>query len=685
METYKAILPTRSHAYPAVGRTLRLVRAGAILAVMALVSIAVAQEKADQPIKGPDTPVVKYDDKTLTAGDLVELIKESGFRGSVRWDMLTQFGVERLDDYLKRYVSDQYFAQQAAEDGEWKRPESVGDQLKQLRDRLIMQQLYKTGVSDKVTTPTENELRAYYKDNQDNYRIPFSFTMRHLFLSTYEDYKVKKGDTLEIIAQNVTGDKDAASGILVKATRRPPTENDLLGHESEEEAKEDKKDEAKATESSSEEEEPIPPNAELRPGEELMVPMPSAKAEQVKQEIDGYYKQLEDGADFKELAAEHSQAASGGEEVTVSPTKEHPMLPKIIDAVKSTEVGSYSKPFRTKHGWQIVQVVKRTDESIRPFEGVKQAIQVQLEREQQKKLADEFIGKAFATSKLLKINPDSLKKDAPGDAVIAKAGDFEYTRQDLSVDFPEEHSKDLTLEQGRNLIKTITALQRIILLEEAEKMQLDQTPEVKRPLQQTETALVAQAYVQHLVDEKSRTIDQEQIKEYYEENKESFKEARKLDLYVIALPIDAQGKTGSEDANKARTEVTERLKALKEQIKDLDSFKKLAAENSTVKPEESGHVGEVTSRYMGGFSGTLESMKTGEVVGPVDAQNRVYLLWANSEAPAAVPPLEEIQEKVEASYKSKQQSAWEAEIRGEVLDKAGYKFLLSTDKTADTE
>ena len=69
----------------------------------------------------------------------------------------------------------------------------------------------------------------------------------------------------------------------------------------------------------------------------------------------------------------------------------------------------------------------------------------------------------------------------------------------------------------------------------------------------------------------------------------------------------------------------------------------------------------------------------GEVVGPVDAPDKVYLLWAASETPAGVPPFAEAKSKVAQAYQNEKSRIWEQEIRKEYLDKAGYKFLLPLD------
>lgn len=619
---------------------------------------------AVNPIKSGNTAVAKYDDKTATADDVVNMIKNTGYSGNLTWKNLDQFGTRRIDAFLHRYLGDQYAYEHSLSDKSWKRPASVEKELQQQRDRLLMRQLYKAVVADKVTTPSEGVMRKYYEEHKDNYHVPFSFTMRHLFLSTYEDYTVKEGDTLETIAQNVSGDKSKAALILLKSTHRPPGAKEEKGKKG----------------SETEDEKAPDLNVSLKPGEVLLVPMPKDRVAKVKEQIDSYYKDLQGGAKFEEVASKYSQAASKGDKVTLTPTKAHPLLPKIIEAVKSTPVGSYCKPFETKHGWQIIEVVHRTDDSYRPFEKMKPVIQMQLEREQQKKLADEFIKNAYAKSRILKINMDALKEGANTNDIVATAGDYKYTRGDMLIDFPKKVSPSLTKDQVRDLLKGVTRIQRNVLVDEAERMHLADKPEIKKQIAKSEQNLVAESYVKSLVQQKESKITDAELKEYYDKDKDAFKTLRKLDLYVIALPVQSVGKAGTEDVEKARQKVTDQLKTWKAEIKTLDDFKKIAKEHSAVKPEKSGHVGEVSATWQNGMNGTLESMKTGEAVGPIGMPDKSYLLWAASETPAAVPPFEKIHDKVVSAYKNRMQSTWEQDVRNGFLDKVGYKFLLPIPK-----
>lgn len=645
---------------PVLSGTLRVAIVLALGAGLAALASAQPADTPSKAVTSKDAPIAQYEGKTLTAEALVQMIRDTGFRGDLTWENVMQFGPARINGFLERAFSDKHLAAAASADKEWTEPPTVEKDYQELRDRLLLQQLFKVTVTDKVTTPSAEQMKAFYEENKEKFHVPFNFTMRHLFLSTYEDYKVKPGDTLEIVAQNVSGDKANAARILLKSTHRQPGL---------------KEEDANKPDADSR----VDIHVELKPGEELIVPMSPAKAASVKAEVDEYHKKLKDGADFKDLAAEHSQAASGGDEVTITPTKDKPMLPEIVDAVKSTEVGSFSQPFRTKHGWQIIQVVRRVEESYRSLEDVKDSIIGQVQRDVQKKLADAFIADTFKKTDLLKINLDALKEDAKPEAVVATIGTERYTRQDLLVDFPKGVAPDLTVEQVRDLLKDLGRIQRPILLTQAEKMGFDETPEVKTALANARIGLAARAYLDELQARKSKTITEDDIKKYYEENGDRFKMPRKLDLYAIGVAVDTAGATGAEESNAAREALKKKMEAWKSEIKDLDRFKELAKEHSAVKPEESGHVGEVTTAYQNGFNGTLESMKIGEVVGPVDAPDKVYLLWAASETPAGVPPFAEIKSKVAQAYQNENTRIWEQEIRKEYLGKAGYKFLLPLD------
>lgn len=69
---------------------------------------------------------------------------------------------------------------------------------------------------------------------------------------------------------------------------------------------------------------------------------------------------IQDGADFAEMAREHSQCPSseqGGELGEFSPGE---MVPEFDAVVFKAEVGKVHGPIRTQFGYHLVEIVRRT-------------------------------------------------------------------------------------------------------------------------------------------------------------------------------------------------------------------------------------------------------------------------------------------------------------------------------------
>lgn len=90
------------------------------------------------------------------------------------------------------------------------------------------------------------------------------------------------------------------------------------------------------------------------------------------------YKQLQDGADFAELAKEHStdgSAAQGGNLGFFSPGE---MVPEFNDKAFSLEVGEISEPVQTEHGFHLIEVLDKKEAKEATLEDNKEEIKEKL-------------------------------------------------------------------------------------------------------------------------------------------------------------------------------------------------------------------------------------------------------------------------------------------------------------------
>jgi len=118
-------------------------------------------------------------------------------------------------------------------------------------------------------------------------------------------------------------------------------------------------------------------------------------------------EQLKNGADFSELAKEHSQdhssALSGGSLGEVEPGA---MVPEFDQRTFSLETGVISEPVKTKFGYHIIKVNKVIGGTLQPFEEVKNDI----ENAERQRLAQEIlIERAEQLRNLVFEQPESLE------------------------------------------------------------------------------------------------------------------------------------------------------------------------------------------------------------------------------------------------------------------------------------
>ena len=80
-----------------------------------------------------------------------------------------------------------------------------------------------------------------------------------------------------------------------------------------------------------------------------------------KQECEDLQRQIAAGADFAELAAEHSLCPSAQEGGALGEFEPGQMVPEFDKVVFSAPVGTVQGPVKTQFGWHLVEVTSRTE------------------------------------------------------------------------------------------------------------------------------------------------------------------------------------------------------------------------------------------------------------------------------------------------------------------------------------
>src|SRR3990172_2915839 len=128
-------------------------------------------------------------------------------------------------------------------------------------------------------------------------------------------------------------------------------------------------------------------------------------------------------------------------------------------------------------------------------------------------------------------------KDLTGSSiVVAKIGGETITKEDLIKSLnglpPRQRINYLSSpERLREYLDSV--IKQMVLYKEAEKMSIDKREKIKESLQNYERRLLIQALSQDIMDHQ---ISEEEIKKYYEQNPNSFKQIRVSEIFIKANP-----------------------------------------------------------------------------------------------------------------------------------------------------
>ncbi|PON14825.1 hypothetical protein C2W62_27055 [Candidatus Entotheonella serta] len=113
---------------------------------------------------------------------------------------------------------------------------------------------------------------------------------------------------------------------------------------------------------------------------------------EIRTQAEGLLQQLRDGADFAELAKEHSEdtaTAENGGDLGTFPRGQ--MVAPFDEAVFALEVGALSEPVRTTFGFHIIRLDDKIEGGTKPLEEVKKDIEKTLWQEREKEAALAFV------------------------------------------------------------------------------------------------------------------------------------------------------------------------------------------------------------------------------------------------------------------------------------------------------
>ena len=404
-----------------------------------------------------------------------------------------------------------------------------------------------------------------------------------------------------------------------------------------------------------------------------------------KEEISDYYEQNKEkyqtsaSADYSEIkiadgkmdtateAVRKIRSGESLENIAGSFGKDKKVFKNSIDLSSDTELG---KTIATMKEGEISEPIENEDGSISIIKvnqkkegGVKKLSEVTKEIENI--LLQENIDKEYTTRK-----NDTLFVVHSRRYTL---GDFYKEFQELSEEY---RSKFSTFEKKKKLVEQMIAKE--LLLEKSTDGADD--GENSHSFEELQVQYLYQVMHQETVDTNLDEPTEEEIKQYYEENKESLVTPASVELSLIWI---SQGENG-EKKEQAKTSAEEAYGLLKEG-KDFAEVAKQYSEDTSA--ENGGQItGQIYKNHLAEpLAEAAFSLNENEFSNVIEYQNAFYILLVRSKSAEELKPLEELSDAIKSHLNEQAHDKLSEELSQQILNDADLKIYDRTLKKMLTE
>jgi len=240
-----------------------------------------------------------------------------------------------------------------------------------------------------------------------------------------------------------------------------------------------------------------------------------------------------------------------------------------------------------------------------------------------------------------------------GDTITT--GDFQKELENLP---PYLKPMADTPEGKKELLDTMVV--RELILQQARKDGLDKSPEVAAKLEELKKRVVVEAFLKKKVEEHASVSDEE-MKKFYEENKEKFKTGAQVHASHILMKSE-------EEAQKV-------LKELKEGGNFEELAKKHSVDSAAAKGGDLGWFSK--GSMVPEFEKVVFGLKEGETSGIVKTNFGYHIIKLTGKRPAGIRSFDEVKEQLKAAIlPSKQQEVFQ-KLKDDI--KKGAKITIKED------
>lgn len=233
------------------------------------------------------------------------------------------------------------------------------------------------------------------------------------------------------------------------------------------------------------------------------------------------------------------------------------------------------------------------------------------------------------------------------DKIVAQVGPYKLYEKDVEKMMKEDTQIQNLLSSNPELKEEIIFaivnrwVNLSLLALGGKKDGVDKEPEVQKELVEIEKNFIAQKYFEKKVA--NLKISDQDLKEYYNKNKEKYKEpeGRRVKHILIYIPKDANQATKEEGLKKANDIRNELLKGAK--------FEELAKKYSddVVSKEKGGDLGIIRKgQTISEFEKEVFNLKPGEISKPIESPYGYHIVKVEEIISEKIPTFDEVKELV---------------------------------------
>lgn len=373
-----------------------------------------------------------------------------------------------------------------------------------------------------------------------------------------------------------------------------------------------------------------------------------------------FEKELAEGGSFNELADRYTAAGSASEGDSSSFMPAGALFPEVRAALAGMKPGQVSPVIEAQRQWVVVRLLeRRVPENPEEREKARQAALVQ-ERQMAIRSYAEELKARYVTIRRELVDSLDFAAQEPGiesylldDRVVAEIeGGEPVTVADLATSLkgkffhgPEHAARKNALNKKKE--ETLQEiLDKRVVLRQAEKLRLDQTPEYRRQMREYEDALIFGAFVRKVI-EPDISIGDEELRAYLASHAEEYTLPAMVRLESTAFAREEDGRAALEKLERGadlawiRSNAPGQLSPAEDP--ELMVFRNALIMSSALSPS-------VREAIAGAKAGDYRSLKMPE--GPF------YILYVRELRPERPKPFEEVRDDLRARlYNEKRQAA----------------------------